>query len=83
VRLECYGHDVLDWFAAVGPTIAAAAAAWAAWSAVKVSKQIHKESQSLQRMIARPLLVVSSRVRHHGSAFNWIVQIANVGQSAF
>jgi len=78
----CQGHDALDWFAAIGPTIAAAAAAWAAWSAVKVSKQIHKESQALQRMIARPLLVVSSRVRHVGGVFNWIVEITNVGQTA-
>jgi hypothetical protein len=78
----CQGRDALDWFAAIGPTIAAAAAAWAAWSAVKVSKQIHEESQALQRKISRPLLVVSSRIRHVGTTFNWIVEITNVGQTA-
>jgi len=78
----CAGHDALGWFAAIDPTVAAFAAAWAASTAVTVTTQFHQESQSLQRDIARPLLVMFHKVSENGPTINWDVELRNTGKTA-
>lgn len=72
-------HDALDWFAAIGPTVAAAAAAVATWKAAQVAR----DSLTLQRRMMRPLLVIYTRYRvlRGRVGIHWIVELQNLGQS--
>jgi hypothetical protein len=77
-------HDAFDWFVAIGPTLAAAAAAWATWKTAQVAKQISVDGLALQRSIARPVIVVRSRIRiDRGEVgLHVAVHLENMGQSA-
>jgi archaellum component FlaG (FlaF/FlaG flagellin family) len=81
---SCSAHDALDWFAAIGPTVAAAAAAWATWKTAQVAKQVGADSLALQRRIERPLLVVGNRLKviRGRLGIHVIVELKNMGQSA-
>ena len=76
-------HDALDWLAAIGPTVAAGAAAWATWKTSQVARQVGTDSVEMQRRIMRPLLVVYCRLRplRGGVGIHWIVELQNLGQS--
>jgi hypothetical protein len=76
---SCCAHDFVDWLAAVGPTVAAAAAAVATWKAAQAAR----DSLTLQRRMMRPLLVIYTRYRvlRGGVGIHWIVELQNLGQS--
>jgi hypothetical protein len=79
-----YQHDALDWFAAIGPTIAALAAAGATFFTARVARQIHREGQRAQRQLMRPRLVFRNllRTNPNGAGLQWSVRVRNHGQSA-
>jgi len=80
---SCCAHDALDWFAAIAPALAAAAAALATWKTAQVAKQVGADSLALQRRQMRPLLVIynRSRILRGGVGVHWIVELQNLGQS--
>jgi len=77
-------HDALDWFAAIGPTVAAGAAAIATWKTAKVAEQVGADSLRLQRLIQRPLIVIGSqrRLMRGGTGVHLIVELKNMGQTS-
>lgn len=70
------GHDVLDWFAAVGPTLATLVTAGVAYSA-------YRGSERIQRLLVRPRLSYSHGLfpAASGPGYRWDIRVRNQGQS--
>jgi hypothetical protein len=66
-------HDVLDWFAAIGPTAATFFTAWIAW-------KVYRNGERLQRQLMRPIVAFQSQWVQ--PFCRWIVEMENIGQSA-
>jgi hypothetical protein len=68
-------HDALDWFAAIGPTLAAFFAAWVAW-------RTYWNGDKLQRELARPILSIRHNFqRPSDNTLAWVVELRNDGHS--
>lgn len=70
----CHHHDFFDWFSAVGPTLAAAAAAYVAW-------QVGRSTEALQRQLARPMLRLKAMCSNTGTGIHYKLTLNNA--SAF
>jgi hypothetical protein len=69
-------HDALDWFSAIGPTLAAFFAAWVAWAT-------YKRGEHLQRQLTRPLVMFRHNFNlGNGAASRWILDLRNEGPTA-
>lgn len=75
-------HDTLDWFAAVGPTIATFGAVGATIWAAAVARRVSREAAELQRRISGPRLTILERARPIPQSLEWIVEFRNDGQTA-
>jgi hypothetical protein len=76
-------HDLLDWFAAIGPTVATLAAVAATIWAAYVGRQVSRDALRLQRQLSGPRLSILERARSNpGSGLEWIAEIRNDGQTA-
>jgi hypothetical protein len=76
-------HDMLDWFSAIAPTVAAFAAAAATLYTARVAKQISNDSQQLQHLLVRPRLTFHTEFRliPESVSFLWSVKVRNHGMS--
>lgn len=69
-------HDALDWFSAIGPTIAAFFAAWVAWST-------YRRGEILRRQLTRPLVMFRHNLNVSNQvASRWILELRNEGPTA-
>ncbi len=67
-------RDALDWFTAIGPTLAAGAAAWVAW-------RVGRSTEALQRQIARPMLSLTGRSNNTVAGVHFKLTLHNGGLS--
>jgi hypothetical protein len=76
-------HDALDWFAAIGPTLAAGAAAWATWKTAQVAKQVGGDSLAFRRRMSRPRVIIGKLISwdRGGIGLHVKTEIKNTGQS--
>jgi hypothetical protein len=70
----CCHHDLVDWLAALGPTLATVFAGLATIS-------VYRRGERFQRQLVRPLLAVRQAISPNVNGFvRWIVEIRNEGQ---
>lgn len=75
-------HVALDWFSAIGPTVATLAAVGATIWATLVARQVSRNGAALQRRISGPRLTILERARPIPQSLEWIVEFRNDGQTA-
>jgi hypothetical protein len=69
----CCQRDLVDWLAALGPTLATLFAGLATIS-------VYLRGERFQRQLVRPLLAVRHRINPSDPFIRWIVEIRNEGQ---
>ena len=75
------GHDLLDWVAAVGPTIATLAAVGATIWAGIVARRVSGDAIDFQRKLSAPRLTILERVRVDSPNLTLVVELRNEGQT--
>jgi hypothetical protein len=75
-------HDALDWFGAIGPTLATVAAVGATIWATRVARQVSRDGAALQQRMNAPRLFFLERARTVPNGLEWVVELKNDGQTA-
>ena len=80
--MTCLQHDALDWFAAVGPTVATFAAVGATIWSTLVARRVSHDAAELQKRMSGPRINVVERTRLTQESWReWIVELTNDGQT--
>lgn len=72
---SCCQHDLVDWLAALGPTLATVFAGVA-------TILVYRRGERFQRQLVRPLLVVRHQINPNEPFVRWIAELRNQGQGA-
>ena len=80
--MACPQDAALDWFTAVGPTVATFAAVGATVWSTLVARRVSRDAAELQKRMSGPRINVVERTRLTQESWReWIVELTNDGQT--